>query len=152
MTRSRCDSSADQIPELVEFITTEGFAVRAIGTPPSTVPAGCGQWWMLGLGGFDRDSALIAFTCDGEGSLTGTARIWTPQHLAEVTGDAATGVVAALIASEVPYWPLLSAVQSDDVSLSLDGIDSDPTLLAMPTPCRLGLPPAWRYQPSSATA
>lgn len=152
MTQSRRRSSADQIPELVEFITAEGFTLRAIGTPPSSAPAGCGQWWMLGLGGFDRDIALIAFTCDGEGSLTGTARIWTPQHLTEVTGDAGIGVVAALIASEVPYWPLLSAVQSAETSLSIDEIGSDPTLLAMPTPSRLGLPPAWRYQPSSATA
>lgn len=49
MTRSRRHSSADQMPELVKFITGEGFAVRAIGTPPLTAPAGRGQWWMLGL-------------------------------------------------------------------------------------------------------
>lgn len=124
------------VPELVDFICGEGFTLRALGTP-QTDP-GSDLWWLLGLEEYDRDIALIGLICDDDGELIGSARVWTPRVLADVVGDAATGMVAAFITANAPHWHLLSSVSA------VPG--PAPTAAAGATPAVMGLPAHWNHK------
>lgn len=134
-TRGRHSAAAVAVPELVDFVSGEGFTLRALGTPQHDT--GGGRWWLLGLEEHDRDIALIGLICDDDGDLLGSARVWTPQILADVAGDAATGIVAAFIAADAPHWNLLSSVSA------VNG--PSPTGVSEATPAVMGLPTHWTY-------
>lgn len=134
-TRGRHSAAAVVVPELVDFVSGEGFTLRAAGTPPHDL--GGGRWWLLGLEEHDCDIALIGLICDDAGDLLGSARVWTPQILADVAGDAATGMVAAFIAADAPHWSSLSNVSA------VNG--PTPAVASEATPAVMGLPAHWTY-------